>query len=517
MNAMRPIIDHAMTPSDTSDSFARISPSEFFYRNRQMAGFGNQVQAVYSTVRELVENSLDACEDIGTLPRIQVELNEDETGTLTIVVSDNGSGVPADQVADAFGTVFYGSKYNLRQRRGTFGLGVTMAVLYGQVTTNSPVEIHTRTSCGSGERFRILIDIENNRPIIEDRAPAVRDTTGTTVNIRLKGDLKRARDRVLEYLRLTTVGTPHAEIQASIAGQTIVFGPWCRTVPPKTVPTKPHPRAADLELLRRLISKSRSETRLRDFLVSSFQQLGNQTASRLLAFLSLDGSRRIETLSRDELIVLSKALKTFDGVLPPSSDGLSPIGEESFLNSVAAVLDCRPLGYACSSVRDWEGYPFIVEGVLAIGAGTSDLDFPLLYRFANRVPLLYDAAECVLTRVNRGLGWSRYSTGLTGNPILAVHVCSTRIPYKEAGKQSIAPVAEIESALIALYRSLGRRLKTTARGMVQSTWESKRMRELSREMRLIARFAMELTDGTEDSSDIDSLVNALFEVKEDGR
>ena len=42
--------------------FQEISAADFFYRNRDIAGFTNPTRAIYSTIRELVENSLDACE-----------------------------------------------------------------------------------------------------------------------------------------------------------------------------------------------------------------------------------------------------------------------------------------------------------------------------------------------------------------------------------------------------------------------------------------------------------------------
>ena len=54
-------------------------------------------------------------------------------------VADNGSGIPPKFIPSAFGQVLYGSKYKLKQARGTFGLGGKMAVLYGQITTHQPV------------------------------------------------------------------------------------------------------------------------------------------------------------------------------------------------------------------------------------------------------------------------------------------------------------------------------------------------------------------------------------------
>jgi len=131
-------------------SFAEISPSEFFYRNRDLAGFTNPARALYMAVRELVENSMDAAELVGKPPDVYVRIlsespNPDspDPKPYRVTVIDNGPGVAPQHVPSAFGKVFYGSKYVLRQSRGMFGLGGTMAILYGQITTNKPVNIPT--------------------------------------------------------------------------------------------------------------------------------------------------------------------------------------------------------------------------------------------------------------------------------------------------------------------------------------------------------------------------------------
>ena len=123
--------------SKTKTTFSGISPSEFFYRNRDLAGFSNPAKALYTATRELVENSLDACESSQILPNIYVRmtpivehLHESEPRTYLLKVSDNGPGIDPSQTPKALGRVLYGSKYKLRQARGMFGMGVTMAVLY---------------------------------------------------------------------------------------------------------------------------------------------------------------------------------------------------------------------------------------------------------------------------------------------------------------------------------------------------------------------------------------------------
>ena len=52
------------------------SPAEFFAENQAIAGFDNMGKALYTTLRELVENSLDACESVNVLPDIVVEVEE---------------------------------------------------------------------------------------------------------------------------------------------------------------------------------------------------------------------------------------------------------------------------------------------------------------------------------------------------------------------------------------------------------------------------------------------------------
>ena len=52
------------------------SPAEFFAENQAIAGFDNLGKSLYTSIRELVENGLDACESIGILPDISVEITE---------------------------------------------------------------------------------------------------------------------------------------------------------------------------------------------------------------------------------------------------------------------------------------------------------------------------------------------------------------------------------------------------------------------------------------------------------
>ncbi|HMC11022.1 MAG TPA: hypothetical protein VKH44_07015, partial [Pirellulaceae bacterium] len=51
-----------------------ISVSEFFAKNRHLLGFDNPRKALLTTVKEAVDNSLDACEEAGLVPEIWVAI-----------------------------------------------------------------------------------------------------------------------------------------------------------------------------------------------------------------------------------------------------------------------------------------------------------------------------------------------------------------------------------------------------------------------------------------------------------
>ena len=153
-------------PTMTEPVFRAISPADFFYSNRDIAGFDNPTRALYTAFRELVENSLDACEDGNYLPNVFIQLKtEAHENTLTLTVIDDGVGVPKRHIKPAFGKILYGSKYKHRQARGRFGLGGKMAYLYGQITTHQPLRVVTATKKDPDRIEAVLrVDIKNNEP-----------------------------------------------------------------------------------------------------------------------------------------------------------------------------------------------------------------------------------------------------------------------------------------------------------------------------------------------------------------
>jgi DNA topoisomerase-6 subunit B len=161
------------------EEFEELSPSEFFFRHKDLAGFTNPMRAIYGTIRELVENALDSGEVHGIPLKLHLKITREEKEekrdegreeTLHVHIEDNAGGIPREKIPNAFGRVLVSSKYRLRQSRGLFGLGGKMALIYGQSTTHEPFII--RSSVGRRNpivEYTMVVDIEKNTPRILKR------------------------------------------------------------------------------------------------------------------------------------------------------------------------------------------------------------------------------------------------------------------------------------------------------------------------------------------------------------
>src|SRR5258708_25255652 len=143
-----------------------ISVSEFYTKTRHLLGFDNPAKALLTTIKEAVDNSLDACEEAGILPELLVEVKEISEGRFRVAVEDNGPGIVKPQIPKIFAKLLYGSKFHrLKQSRGQQGIGISAAGLYGQLTTGKPVVIISKTAKGRpAHRIELRIDTKRNQP-----------------------------------------------------------------------------------------------------------------------------------------------------------------------------------------------------------------------------------------------------------------------------------------------------------------------------------------------------------------
>ena len=480
--------------------FEEISPADFFYRYRDIAGFSNPARALFSAIRELVENALDACEAGGILPdiylRLSLEEERDEVSIYRLRIEDNGSGVPGEHIPRAFGQVLYGSKYRLMQSRGMFGLGGAMAILYGQITTHKPVFVMSSTGGPKVYKYKLMIDIKANKPIVLEREVGENGDGwhGTVVEFCLEGDYSKASPKIIEYLRQTALVNPYANITfVDPRGRLYRFLRATEEMPPPPRETKPHPKGVDVELVRRMIASTNEETLL-DFLTKHFQRVGPKTASRFLEFAGFEPDRSPRSLKPDEIVRLVRAMKEFDGFISPDASCLSPLGPELLEAGVRKELKPEFVAVCQRKPSAYGGHPFIVEVAIAYGG---QVPSPrggkiTLYRFANRIPLLYDEASDVSRKIIDGLNWRRYRVSPDMPVAVVVHICSTRVPYKTVGKEFIADRPEVRHEITQAIREVARRLQLYLARKERKKAIMRRYSTFAKYLPMIAEFSAKL-------------------------
>ncbi|RLF79013.1 DNA topoisomerase VI subunit B [Thermococci archaeon] len=484
----------------SKESFREISPADFFYRNRDIAGFSNPSRAVYSTIREILENSLDACEIGGFPPDILIKLETLEytpsgTQILKITAIDNGTGVPHKYVPQAFGQVFFGSKYVLRQSRGTFGLGGKMAYLYGQITTHTPLHVITGYH-GKVHEYLLRIDIQRNQPIILKESFVKRSKWhGVLLEFNLEGNYRLASAKILEYLKETAMVTPYANITfIDPDGRLIRFYRVTREMPTPPRETLPHPHGVDVEGLRRLISTSNAKD-MKTFLTTSFHRIGSATADSFLSWASkIMKKHNLKKLNpkkliHEELVMLARCLHSYDGFLLPDASCLSPIGPQLLKKGIQKELKPEFVEAIARKPSAYSGHPFIVEAAIAYGG-----NIPpgiKLYRFANRIPLLYDESSDVSWKVVFQLiNWKYYKIDPNNDPVaVAIHIASTKIPYKTVGKEFIADRPEIEREILNAVRELTRKLSRFIAKREKIKYQSKRFNVFKKYLPVMVKYA----------------------------
>jgi DNA topoisomerase-6 subunit B len=463
---------------------------------------------------------LDACEIQRVPPDIYLRLTEvadSETGTsiYKMRIEDNGTGLPPDQIPRCFGQVFYGSKYTLKQARGTFGLGGTITILYGQITTHKPVIIVSSTG-GDIHEFEMMIDIEHNRPTILRHTVSdnKKGWRGTVVELQLEGDYSRIKQRLIEYIKQTAMVNPYADITfVDPAGRLFRFERGTEKMPPLPSAVNPHPHGIDVETFRRFISVTKARN-MKTFMIEHFQGVSPTTAEKFLKVAGISPKTKPKTLKPVDIVKLVRAARRFKDFRHPDPSCLSPIGEELLETGVRKELKLTDEDFLKVVTRKpatYLGFPFIVEAAISYGRSITN-QFKggiTIIRFANRIPLLFDESSGVVWKViNRNINWSTYKVFAETSLIIAVHVCSTKIPYKTVGKEYMADQPEVEREIENAIRRAARSLRLYIARSIRIARERRRLDIFGKYLPKIAEFSAKLSD-KEEPPDVEPLLKAV--------
>lgn len=440
-----------------------ISVAEFFEKNKHLLGFDSPTRGVITTIKEAVDNALDACEEAQVLPDIFISIKKTGTDLFRIIVEDNGPGIVPAQIPFVFGKLLYGSRFHqIRQTRGQQGIGISAAVLYAQLTSGIPTVVISRT--GHKEpayKFDIQIKIETNEPDIISQGPFEWDRIhGTRVQIEFKSTMT-AKKKLIEYLRYTSVVNPHARFRVELDDEAFTFERVSQEVIACPVAIQPHPHGIEFGQLKRMAAAS--EDKLPEFLVNGFSRVGKKAAQDMCDQAGLKATLKVNGLSAEQLKALLAAMQAVAVPAPPSSQCLSPIGEELIRRGLDKEFQMDFVAARTRPSSVFSGHSFMVEAAIGYGGKLPSEGNAILLRFANRVPLMYQQGACAITDCISRVNWKLYNIsqqGLPTGPILIlVHVASTNVPFTSESKDAIASIPEIEKEIILALQDLGRDLK----------------------------------------------------------
>jgi DNA topoisomerase-6 subunit B len=460
-----------VTAQELAKKQKEISVAEFFERNKHILGFGNQTRALLTSVKEGVDNGLDACEEAGILPDIYVEINNHEDGECKIIIEDNGPGIISKQIPHIFGRLLYGSRFHaIRQSRGQQGIGISAVILYGQLTTGKHTKIQSKVEEGKPVTVvELAIDTNKNRAEVISRKTDHWDKpSGTRIEVNILADYKRGRRFVYDYLQSTSVVNPHAQITfKEHDGTEHIFERTSEIIPRKSIEIKPHPYGVELGTLIKMAKHTKSR-KLSSFLKSEFSSMGDRTTKAACEKAGLDKNLNPSNMSREQFLALHKGFQKIK-IMAPSMDCLSPIGETLIKRSLKHETKEISPEFIITASRPpsvYSGNPFQIEVGLVYG-GTLPKDKQVqIMRFANRVPLLYQQGGCVITTAISSIDWRRYGLdqpsgkGIPSGPaIFLAHVSSTQIPFTSESKEAIADIPEIENEVKLAFRECARKVQ----------------------------------------------------------
>ena len=503
--------------------YDKKAESEFFVDNSALAGFTTE-RILYMAVRELIENSLDSCETDHILPKVSLSLKllDASNDLWMITCQDNGIGIPSDKVPIAVCSFLTSGKYVEKQQRGLFGVGLKMISAFSTKDTIHPLKVWSKSiEEGVEYHFALRTDISTNKPIVlakkvtKGEESEIGDDSGFKVEAVLHAKLSpitrnNIKNKINEYISQTSIVNPYAIIEYETDEGKVRFERRTEVMPQPAKEVLPHPADMDLQTLKKAIMNFMNQkTTLQGILSASFQKMSSEKAKEIISKAEVE-NKPADKYTENELIEIVKVCK-YINFQQANTDHLSPIGEQILttgMTSEYTIITTRETVSKETSTTEIQQRPQLTVKVLkpALTAYASrtcvinnrptvvecgiayggDIPSFKLYRFANKIPLLYDEGSDVAREVvseveinKMGITKKEAKAQFTNGEIKSdravellpihtfFHICSTKIPYKTAGKESIASEGELKKhmkyCLSELYRKVSAQIRKELR------------------------------------------------------
>jgi DNA topoisomerase-6 subunit B len=495
-------------------------------------------------VRELIENALDSCEVDHILPNISLSLKTyDSLNDMWIITcEDNGVGIPPDKVPVAVCSFLTSGKYVEKQQRGLFGVGLKMIAAFSTKDTDHPLKVWTKTLEGPNEfYFELRTDIGTNKPIVLSNdirkfGNSVNSKSGFKIEAMLRARLSPiTKNKIYDYISQTSIVNPYAIITFVTDEGSVVFERRTNRMPEPSSEVLPHPSDMDLKTLKRAIfTFTNQKTTIQGILCNSFQKMSNEKAKEILSRAGVE-LKNATKYDEHELIKIVNACRQTK-FQSPNTDHLSPVGEQiltagmmeeytivtkrennSFNETPSSQLSVRVLKPALTAYSSKtciiNNRATIVECGIAYGGNINSFR---LYRFANKIPLLYDEGSDVAREVVSEVEINKM--GITKKDVkeqffnpdvksdraidllpihIFFHICSTKIPYKTAGKESIASEGSLKKYMRLCLSDLYKKVSAQIRKEI-------RIKEAENRLRLYKHYIPLIVDAISESIKIDA-------------
>ena len=461
----------------------QVAISEFFEKNKHFLGFDTLTRALITAVKEAVDNALDACEEARILPDIVVQITkiDNKKDILQLDVEDNGPGIPRTSIEKVFGQLLFGSRFHaIRQSRGQQGIGITGVVMYSQLTTGDPTHVESKIAKeATAVSVDIGLDTRKNKAVKsnQDRVDWGDKVHGLKIRTSMKAKYQKGRQSVWQYLRMTSIVNPHADILfIDPDGQEHHWPRVTEKLPGRVEAIKPHPNGIELGQLQRLCGES-SESRMTTFLRRNFSGVSGRAAKELCQVAELEEKLKPKSLKADQIRAL---LEAFQGermlrgkpvkLLNPPTSCLSPIEELLIKKGLSKTIDSKFVTTMTRAPSVTQGNPFQIEVGLIFGEGMA-ADKPVeILRFANRVPLMYQQGGCLLTKAIESVDWRQYGLDQAGGrgvpkgpAAILVHLASTNVQFTSEAKEALSDnevvMEEGRKAMLEMGRGLRKHLE----------------------------------------------------------